>query len=216
MVEFVRLRPAPFACLAGGLLLALLLPATLGWTTRALIAWDAAGLAFVAAMIVVMARADLDALRQRAEALDGGRASLLVFTLAAALVSIAAIVVEMAGAQDAGGHRGPLIALAILTIAVSWTLTHLVFALHYAHEYYAPDDDDPPHGLKFPGEDDPTYGDFAHFAFVIGCAAQTADVSITARALRRVVTAHCIAAFVFNTAIVALTINIAAGLIGGK
>ena len=110
------------------------------------------------------------------------------------------------------------VALASLSVSVSWFVTQLIFALHYAHEYYAPDDDGDPStlqvgGLKFPDEDAPDYWDFVHFAVVIGVAAQTADIEFTSRRLRRIGTVHSLVAFTFNTVVLALTINVLAGLL---
>ena len=103
-----------------------------------------------------------------------------------------------------------------LTIALSWAAVHTTFALHYAHDYYR--DDGSPGGLDFPSEDDddkedPDYWDFVYFSFVIGMTAQTADVGITDRTIRRTVIAHGLVAFIYNAALVALMVNIAASAI---
>ncbi|MDX7952300.1 DUF1345 domain-containing protein [Lichenihabitans sp. Uapishka_5] len=95
--------------------------------------------------------------------------------------------------------------------------TQIIFALHYAHEYYAPDkatpeEDDVIGGLAFPGGEEPDNWDFVHFAIVIGVASQTADIAFTAKRLRRIGTVHSVISFAFNTAVLALTINLLAGL----
>lgn len=215
MLTFFRLRPTTGAAILIALMVALLLPSPFALPTRALLAWDAGALFFVVAIAATMAQADAAAIRRRAQELDGGRASILVVTLIAAAMSVVAIVLELAAAKSTERFGPFVVCLSIATIALSWALVNLMFALHYAHEYYMPDDGEEPGGLKFPGRTPPLYGDFVHFAFVIGVANQTADIMITSPSLRRVVTAHGVAAFVFNTAIIALTINIAAGLIGG-
>ena len=87
-----------------------------------------------------------------------------------------------------------------------------MFALHYAHDYYANLAQAPHGGLDFPGGQLPDYGDFLYFACVIGTSGQTADVSFTSRRMRRTGTVHCVLAFFFNTTLIALTINIASGL----
>jgi uncharacterized membrane protein len=89
-----------------------------------------------------------------------------------------------------------------------------VFALHYAHEYYDPDENcaGDSKGLAFPGGEPPDYWDFLHFSIIIGVAAQTADIAFTSKGLRRIGTLHSLVAFAFNTVIVALTINLLAGL----
>jgi uncharacterized membrane protein len=105
------------------------------------------------------------------------------------------------------------IGLAIFTIMSSWAFTHMMFALHYAHDYFANCINSKPPGLEFPGEEAPDYGDFLYFAFVIGTSGQTADVSFTSNAMRRIGLLHCVLAFLFNTTVLALTINIAASLL---
>ena len=50
--------------------------------------------------------------------------------------------------------------------------------------------------------------DFVYFAFTLGVAVQTADVEVTSRHIRKVVTAHCVAGFFFNLGVLALTINV--------
>ncbi|WP_342362700.1 DUF1345 domain-containing protein [Terrarubrum flagellatum] len=215
MLTFFRMRPAMSLSIVVAIVATLLTPSSLELSTRGLLGWDAGAIFFIVMMSVIMWRTDLEGLRRRAEELDGGRASILVVTLAAAAISVAAIILDLAAAKSDKGYGSWVVALTIVTICLSWTVVHLMFALHYAHEYYSPDDGEEPGGLKFPGDAAPLYGDFVHFAFVIGLANQTADIMITSPSLRRVVTAQGVAAFVFNTAIIALTINIAASLIGG-
>ena len=105
------------------------------------------------------------------------------------------------------------LALAIATILLSWSFTHVMFALHYAHEFY---DENGGHGggLNFPGDlQEPDYWDFVYFSFVIGMTSQVSDVAITCRPIRHTVSAHGIISFIFNAAILALTVNIAASAI---
>jgi len=124
--------------------------------------------------------------------------------LIAAFASLAAIIFELGQAQ-----RAPFqLALSIATITLSWAAIHTTFALHYAHEYYRGGESG---GLAFPGgEDDPDYWDFVYFSFVVGMTAQVSDVGITDRMIRRTATVHGIVSFVFNTALLALMVNIAA------
>src|SRR5437868_13660851 len=103
--------------------------------------------------------------------------------------------------------------LAEITIALSWTLVHTAFALHYAHDYYR---GSKPGGLQFPSgdrQDHADYWDFVYFSFVIGMTAQVSDVGITDKTIRRTATIHGIISFVYNTALVALMVNIAASAI---
>jgi uncharacterized membrane protein len=131
----------------------------------------------------------------------------------AAIASLAAIIAELAVAKDmTGSLKYAHIALAFLTILSSWAFTHTMFALHYAHNYYVAVSNNKPAGLAFPEQDVPDYGDFLYFSCVIGTSGQTADVSFTSTSMRRIGLIHCVLAFVFNTTVLALTINIAASL----
>jgi uncharacterized membrane protein len=147
-------------------------------------------------------------IRARAAIEDEGRFAVLVLTAAATLVCLGAIVVELVMAGKDG--RDPLhLAGAILTIALSWAFTHTIFALHYAHEFYGLGR----HrggGLEFPGDSEPDYWDFLYFSLVIGMTSQVSDVAVTAKVIRRTVAAHGVVAFVFNTTLLALAVNIAA------
>ena len=121
--------------------------------------------------------------------------------------SIAAIVIEL-GIKP---QQTPQLVLAVVTIVLSWCAIHTTFALHYAHEYYRGGNVG---GLAFPGDEkDPDYWDFVYFSFVIGMTAQVSDVGITDKIIRRTATAHGVVSFIFNTALVALMVNIAASAI---
>ncbi len=158
-------------------------------------------------------------IRGRAAAQDEGKGFILTLVLLAAIASLVTVAGELSAAKDAHGLQKPLdVAIAFATVSLSWFLVQLIFALHYAHEYYAPDDDDDPKtleqgGLKFPGDEPPDYWDFLHFAIVIGVASQTADIEFTSKRLRRIGTVHGLVAFSFNTIILAFTINLMASLL---
>ncbi len=106
------------------------------------------------------------------------------------------------------------IILTCLTITLSWLLIHVMFALHYARAYYQAAARGHNPGLSFPGDEAPDYHDFLYFSCIIGTSGQTADVSFTSHRNRRIGTLHCILAFFYNVSVLALMINIAAGLIG--
>src|SRR5262249_54202412 len=151
-------------------------------------------------------------MKRRAAAMDEGRIAILVLTAGAALASLAGIVIELI---DKGTAREAWhLMLAIATLALSWTLTHTIFALHYAHEFYT-EKRYADGGLAFPGKDTPDYWDFMYFSLVIGMTSQVSDVAVTAKAIRRTVAAHGVVSFVFNAALLALTVNIAASALSG-
>lgn len=211
-------RPRLLVAVAAGLAvwaLCLYVPAGFDLTTSAILAWDATCLTFITLSMVMMWGADTDRIRTVAATQDQGQGVILALVVAAAAASIWVIARELSAAKaDYGLVRALRVLLVFVTVALSWFMVQLIFALHYAHEYYAPDDDTPrdAQGLLFPGGEEPDYWDFLHFSLVIGVACQTADISFTSKPLRRVGTVHGVLAFSFNTVVVALTINLLAGL----
>jgi uncharacterized membrane protein len=178
------------------------------------IGWDLACLAFIGLLLPRLALSKPEAIRRNAAQDDEGRGLILGLMTAAAAVSVAAVANELFFAKlDDGALRALHVGFAFTTVVLSWAVMQLIFALHYAHEYYGQGADGrDAGGLNFPGGEEPDYWDFVHFSVVIGVASQTADISFTGKALRRVGTMHSVVAFVFNTLIVALTINLVAGL----
>ena len=216
--KFIRMVKArPGLLVAAGLAVALfcLLPAEWRLTTRLLVGWSV----FVAVYLVLIMRLIRGCrpheIARRAPVYDEGETAILGLSVLATVASIVAIVLEMASVKGAGLLAAPHVALTVATVGLSWTFVHVMFALNYAHDYYAPQGGGGPGGLEIPGVSEPVYGDFLYFSFVIGCACATADIDITGREIRMVALVHGVIAFVFNTSILALTINIAAGLIGG-
>ncbi len=215
-------RPRLIGSLALGVVVWLALalwPDGLRWSTRAILAWDAAMLAFLLLIFHMMSACGVRRIKAQAANQDEARGLILGLSIAATAAAVAAIGIEMSLAKDNHGLEKTLrVALAFGTLAMSWLFVHIIFCLHYAHEYYAPDptededEDGLRGGLKFPGDEDPDYWDFLHFAVVIGLACQTADIEFTSRTQRRLGTIHGVVAFVFNTVVLALTINLMAGL----
>ena len=214
-VRLILARPRLMACCAFGLLTTFFLAE--GWAqqpiTKALIGWNAGALLYLVLAMKMMFWSSHERMKTRALQEDDGRILVLTFVITAAFMCIGAIVAELAVVKDLKGEaRYTHIALAALTIATSWAFTQVMFALHYAHDYYATEIRGEHGGLEFPGRQAPDYGDFLYFACIIGTSAQTADVSFTSRNMRRTGTVHCVLAFFFNTTLLALTINIASGL----
>jgi uncharacterized membrane protein len=208
-VRVVYARPRTFFAIAVGIAAAVISPVSLRLVTRLLVGWDVFVAVYLLLVIVMMLRCDHRHIRQSAILQDDGRFLILLLTALGAFASIAAIVFEL-GAS----HRGAVeLTLATATIALSWAAVHTAFALHYAHDYYR---SSKPGGLQFPSgdqRDHADYWDFVYFSFVIGMTAQVSDVGITDKMIRRTATAHGIVSFVYNTALVALMVNIAASAI---
>jgi len=211
LIRIVRARPRLFLSATLGLVIIAVTYGRFGLTTRLLIGWDIGVAVYLALAYHLFAQSDVAHIRRRALTQDDGRFAILILTAAAALASLGAIVAELG---TPGATREPMrLGLAALTIVLSWFFTHTMFALHYAHEFYGSG-----HGkvacLQFPGGGDPDYWDFVYFSFVVGMTAQVSDVQVATRSARRTVLAHGIVSFLFNAALLALTVNIAANAIG--
>jgi uncharacterized membrane protein len=214
-MRFILSRPRLFSSILVGLLVVFLLPESLALheVTRAIVGWNAGAWLYLMLAARMMFWATHEKMRTRAIMQDDGKFVVLGMVIVAAIVSIGAIVAELGVAKDMHGMlRYAHITLTVLTILSSWAFTQVMFALHYAHEFYVAKERGNPGGLEFPNATAPDYGDFLYFACVIGTSGQTADVSFTSRAMRRTGLVHCILAFFFNTTLVALTINIASSL----
>jgi uncharacterized membrane protein len=206
----VRARPRLFISVGVGLAVIAAAAFVTDWrlVTRLLTGWDTAVALYLGLALHLIARSDVRHIRRHAALQDEGQLAILTCTVAAALASLAAIFAEL-GTSAVGGSRprGYLI-LATLTILLSWAFIHTIFALHYAHEFY---DETAGRGMAFPGgEPHPDYWDFVYFSFVIGMTSQVSDVAITSKLIRRTVAAHGVVSFLFNAALLALTVNIAA------
>lgn len=171
--------------------------------TRILVGWDSGVALYLVLIFWIMEHWQTDRIRQRACVEDEGAIALLVLTTASAVASLAAVISELGHAP--GAYR---VALGAITILLSWTFMHVIFALHYAHEYYGEGSDDRIGGLDFPGKEDPDYWDFLYYSLVVAMTAQVSDVQITSKAIRRMTTIHGVVSFFFNVIVLALTVNI--------
>ncbi|MBE9584362.1 DUF1345 domain-containing protein [Mucilaginibacter sp. JRF] len=153
-------------------------------------------------------------IRKIASIEDSSRTLIFIITLCSALISLSAIYILL---KSTKGHSDEEVAahvfLALGAVITSWWLVHTIFTMRYAHVYYDIKEKDHTHGLQFPDEELPDYIDFVYFSFVIGMTFQVSDVEISSRRIRRLALVHSLVSFVFNTAIVALSINIVSGLV---
>jgi uncharacterized membrane protein len=209
VVRVVVSRPRTFVAIGIALIVFFFLPESRRLVSRVLVSWDLFAAVYLVLAYAMMYRCGHEHIKPSALMQDDGRILILLVTQLGALASIAAIVFEL----GATNKSGPGLALAVITIALTWALVHTTFALHYAHDYYR---GKKPGGLQFPSgdtSDHADYWDFVYFSFVIGMTAQVSDVGITDKSLRRTATVHGIISFVFNTALLALMVNIAASAI---
>lgn len=208
-----RARPRLYVAILVGLVVMLLIPGPLPAMQRAVIGWDSGIVLYLALMLAMAARSTPKSMHRRAQVEDTARWAFLALMASAAFFSMFALLGLLHAARDAGGHLSvELTLLAGATILLSWLFAHASFAVHYAHEYYADLAAGRAQGLLFPGNaKDPDYWDFLYFSFVVGMTCQVSDVQVAARFWRRLVLAHGVMSFLFNTVVLALCINLLAG-----
>jgi uncharacterized membrane protein len=189
-----------------GLLIFAVTPSEWRLSMRLLIAWDCGALLYMAAAMLVMRDCPVDEMRRRANRFDEPQLSFTILTLLAIVASFVAIFHEFSAAKAASDTRLLSLALGGVTLIISWTLTHTMFTLHYAHLHYGKGP--AAGGIMRPEKGDPTYTDLVYFSFLIGCATETSDFMSCNSAIRRFMILHSIVAYVFNVVIVALTISV--------
>jgi uncharacterized membrane protein len=212
--QFVRTRPRLGIVIVVGVGIACILPASWGLVTRALMGWNVAVWSYLGLMAWLMMRVDHITVRRLACQEDKSAIVVLVVLSIAAVISLAAIVLELTALKQLSPELRLMHYLfTAATVFGSWCLVGVMFTFHYAHMFYRSSAGQRP--LRFPdGEKNPDYWDFLYFAFTIAVAVQTSDVTVVTRAMRKTVLAQSILSFLFNAAIFGLSINIAASLIG--
>jgi uncharacterized membrane protein len=211
----MMLRPRVYLAAATGLIVLLGLPHSIPTSLRGTFAWNAGGLVYLVLALLIMRRCGVDVIRSRAARQDDSGIVILGVILLAIGASFLAIA-ELIGLAKTAGSEARIwyLALAGSTIFVSWLVTQVMFAFHYAHEHYSPHGSHAIEGgLDFPADRHPDYWDFIYFSTSIGATSQTSDVSIKSKEIRRLVTLHAVVSFFFNTMVLALTINLAASLV---
>ena len=177
----------------------------LGWGRGTMAAFDVAAAVFLVAISTILRRGEAAQMRK---ANDANRTVLLGLTGVTTLVVLVAVAKELQGKSDVIA-----IVLVIVTLVLAWLFSNIVYALHYAHLFYADADGDGKDegGLDIPNCAEPDYWDFLYFSFTLGMTFQTSDIEITSQRMRMVSLGHCLAAFVFNLGILAFTINTLGG-----
>ena len=206
--RFAATRPRLLSSFALGAVAVAVVPAH-GWLTRLLLGWDIAVWTYLI-LITMMMRADPHRIRAVARREDERASAVLAVVCLGVAASMVAIAFELATAKSAGHAQTSHYVFTGITVLGAWLMVPMMFTVHYAHLYYRAPHEPP---LRFPDEQlEPDYWDFLYFSFTIAVASQTADVSIRSRAMRRAVLGQSLLSFFFNTSILALSINIAAGL----
>lgn len=171
--------------------------------------FDLAALGFIASCVPLF-NDEADEMRQAARENDANRVTLLGITLILSFVILVAVAGELTGDRQLTKLETVLV---LATLVLAWAFANLVYALHYAHLYYSGADGGKDRaGLDFPGNrPEPDYWDFLYFSFTLGVALQTSDVCVTSPGIRRIVTVHCVEAFLYNLVVLALAVNVLAG-----
>lgn len=181
-----------------------------------LLFWNMFALSYLILNWIVIAKRSIPEIRKWAKKDDGSNVFVFMLILISSFASMFTVLLLMVSQKEASSTDDLYLPLVIAGILLSWMMVHTIYAFHYAHMYYNDDEKKPDkdaQGLEFPGEDTrPDYIDFAYFSFVIGCTFQVSDVEISSSKIRRVVLFHGLLSFALNTFVVALTINLIAGL----
>lgn len=216
LVRFFIARLRLFGSIFFGLIVGLIFSklTELSLSTQIIIGFDSGVILFlIMAFHTMYFRKDIDLLKRAAEQ-DEGKILVLSLVLGSAVTSLVAIATLLSEAKGLHGIlKFEYVALSALTIFISWFFIHLMFGIHYAHEFYLNLSRKKPAGLHFPGTDLPEYSDFFYLACSIGTSGQTADVSFTDQKLRRAGTVHYVFTFFFNATVLALMINLLSDLL---
>jgi uncharacterized membrane protein len=179
------------------------------WQLALLLGWDTVAILLLAWTWATVRRMDSDLTAAIATREDPGRRTSRVLMVAASMISLVGVALGLAKAQSADGLLGPILTGAgVVTVAASWALVHTIFMLRYADLYYSGE----PGGVSFNEDDEPDFFDFAYLAFTIGMTFQVSDTDIEQRDIRRTVLSHAVISYLFGAVIVAVTINVVAGL----
>jgi uncharacterized membrane protein len=201
--------------LLSGATLALLSQYDFAWWQRAIVGWDVGALALIALTWAIILRADSAETKRRAGGDDPGRHAVFGIALVASMFSFFAAAFVLRQVKSVPDHmRSTWTALTLGAIVLAWTLAHTVYTLRYAHLYYSRRHSrggGGEHCMKFPGDEPPADIDFAYFSFTLGMCFQVSDVTVMSTNARRAVLLHAVLSFVYNTAILALALNLVFG-----
>lgn len=199
-----------------GTLAFLILEPWLNARTRMLVAWNAGALTYLTLAWIAVARATPEMTRVRAQTQDQTTFVIFLLVITASATSFVAIGFVSSGLKDLPfWPRAWHLTLSVVALLLSWLLIQTLFAFHYARRYYSCHvaTTELRRGLKFPGDREPDYLDFAYYSFVVGMTSQVSDVAVMTRHMRRLTLIHGVLSFIFNIAILAMSINIIGGVI---
>jgi uncharacterized membrane protein len=214
LLRIIRSRPHLFAGVTLAIAAFFALTPLPSYPLRAVMAWNTGSLLFLALTALSFLRSQDHDISADAKAQQEGEWSVFALTIIGAVMSFAAIIL-FSHSSAHKSQQGLYLAFVIATLTLSWLMIQVSFTYRYAHEYYSYDlgGDEVDGGIDFPKDDNPDYLDFVYFAFVLGMTFQVSDCNITAKKFRRLATIQGLIGFLFNTVILALSVNIAASLL---
>ncbi len=216
LVRFFKGRIRLFISIFFGLIVGLIVSklVMLSLATQIIISFNSGVFLFlIMAFDIMFFSKEKDLLKNSAEQ-DEGKILVLLLVLGSAATSLVAIVAQLSVAKDLHGFlKFEYVALSALTIILSWFFIQMMFAIHYAHDFYLNISHKKPGGVDFPGTEAPDYADFFYLACSIGTSGQTADVAFTEQKMRRACMVHCVFTFFFNATVLALMINLLSNLL---
>jgi len=175
-----------------------------------LLGWDVAVLIYLAWTWGAVRGLDPGLTAQLAKRENPSTAVADLVVIGAGTAMLAAVGFALLKAGEAtGGTEAYLVTLGVVSVVLSWTVVHTVFALRYARAYYS----DPVGGIDFNEDEPPNYIDFGYYSFVIGMTFQVADTNITSRAIRRATLHHALLSYLFGSVLLGLVINVVATLL---
>ena len=178
------------------------------WQAAALIGWNVAATVFILWIWLIVRGMDGEATAKHAVIEDLSRRTADLVLIFASVISLIGVGLSLLQASDIGGLAKALtVGVASVTVILSWATVHTVYMLRYARLYYAEGG-----GVDFNEDRAPGYMDFAYLAFTIGMTYQVSDTSIGSKAVRRTALYHAYMSYLFGTVVVAMTINVVAGL----
>jgi uncharacterized membrane protein len=208
----VNALPRVLVCGAAWFVTAVIAARFTPWEVSTLLGWDVAAATFCAWVWLVTNGADADRTERYATREDDSRTAadlILVAASAASLIGVGLVLLQ--ASTEEGVTRALTVSLAVGTVVLSWLAVQTVFVLRYAHLYYQPEVG----GIEFHGEGErPNYRDFAYVAFTLGMTYQVSDTDLTSRRIRSTALRHALISYVFGIAVIAVTINVVAGLLG--
>ena len=215
---FLRMHPLARLCISFGLALlpfAFLYEEKISVLLLAMTSWIVFTLSFLICSWIVVVQRSVAQIRKKAKEDDGSVAFVFFMVLISSFAGLLTVLLIIVSKDSAIRHSMLFLPTCILGLILSWVMVHTIYIFHYAHKYYdslKKGESEIHGGLNFPGDEEPDYFDFAYFSFGLGCTFQVSDISVTSRKIRRITLFHGLLSFVLNTFVVALTINLIAGL----